>query len=385
MPFDDRYPILTEDISSELPGSGGSSTTTNPGGDFQRTVQDTLRNVLGIRVATADASTVSKALANAFTIVDANGVQSYVLNQTSLSIDASNGDVTGLQKVLMLEAQDVVKTCAPLIMGLQPIGMFNPEDVEPLRGLTVQALQDLGQEFAYAGGLRPQILDTLFLNLLGQNPVKPGESVNWAGGYFASLQGVMNLYKTQIRFTDDERIYTDFLTAAHMTYNLFHTWNVNRAEFSSPDKDRYLGELQYLLSRALDVVREKRNMLVVIANSVFVNPSDLSNFYLRLPDGELTVGEILDAIDNAVAKTPGMLKQGGLWAVTPIGETLHKLEKLIGQTIEHVNNDPDVPSGCKTDRFKSALIELHKALDIATKRVDTFPKNRMTLTSATFR
>jgi hypothetical protein len=346
MPFDERYPILTEDISSELPPSGSSSTTsTTPGGDFQRTVTDALRNVLGIRIKGSDAPTITKALANAFTIIDSDGVQSYILNPTSLSIDASNGDVTGLQKVLLLEAQDVVKTCTPLILGLTPIGIYNQEDIEPLRSLTAATLQDLATEFAYPGGLRPQILDTLFLNLLGDQPLKPGEYVHWSGGYFAAMQGVMNLQKNQIRFTDDERVYTDFLTAAHMTYNLYDTWNSNRSDFSAPDKDRYLGELQYLLSRALDVVHEKRNTLVVIANSVFVNPADLYNFYL--------------------------------------GETLKRLHKLVEETRTAVVDTPDVPHGCKTDRFITALMELSRALDIARRRVEEFPRNTMTISGAT--
>jgi hypothetical protein len=195
------------------------------------------------------------------------------------------------------------------------------------------------------------------------------------------MQGVMSLRKDQIRFTDDEQVYTDFLTAAHMLFNLYSTWNVNRREFLSPDRDRYLGELQFLLSRALDVVREKRNMLVVIANSVFVNPADLANFYLDLPSGKLTFAEILSAVDDAVTKTPGMLKQGGLWAVMAIGDILEKLLVLVAEAVALVLAGGLMPEGCRTDRFRTALNELRISLEVARDRVLKFPRPRMSISN----
>jgi hypothetical protein len=367
----DSYPILTEDIGSDLSSPGS---TTAPSGDFQKTVLDTMRNVLGIRVRSDDPSTFSKALSNAFTIVDQDGIQSYIYNPTSLTLDASNGDVTGLQKVLLIQAQDLVRTCTPLIKGLRPIALYVEEDVEPLRELTVSALEELAVEFGYPGGIRRQILETKFQILIGPNPAKPTQGVPWSSGFFADLKRVLKLEKHFTKFTDDERVFTDFLTAASMTYNLFEVWQNTKDMFMKPDQDRYLGELQYLLSRSLEVVHEKRMMLVTIANSVFVNPADLYNFSLPIHNGQLTFGEIIDGIDDAVTRIPNMLRQGGAYAVGPIGETLANFTFLVDQA-KQGSRSPGIPDGYATDRFQTSVDELLRSLGYARSLVDSFNKH----------
>lgn len=333
-----KFPVLTREIGLTGPVSGGPPGTPAGSAPLGRVVENALRGVLGWRLQAKDPQGFLAALKQSFTCHEVDGRKecTWTPKGSVLDVQADLGAITGAQASLYARARNTLDQVLPLLDGLRSLrSESDPEDTDSIRTLVRTELQELVQELGILGGPRVARVDDLFRLLLGPVPnLADPEKVE---GQLRLLRDRFGLSRGQVNTVEEERVFTDFLTAADYINSLKSSWDLQRDGFQrSVTADAFLGTQLVLLSRELAVTGESLQELGFVLDSIFLGASERATLVLRFPGGEppLTLAELLDWIDRFVTREgPVVIRNAGKDGVIAFRSTLARLSHLVEQTV----------------------------------------------------
>jgi hypothetical protein len=390
------YPVLTEEVSTlgapapatGAPGPGG------PGAGYGQTVDQAMRDVLGWRPS-ADVAGFQAALTGAFQLRQVEGHTEWSWQQRGYAVQADMGALTGAQASIYARAKNALDQIQPLLTGLTALNpaLYEPQDLETIRGVVSTELQELVNELALAGGPRIQRVDELFRLLVGENRKTLNINPDLVQGQLGILRQRFGLTRDEVQTVDEERIVTNFRIIVEQVLALQNSWYTDRKLLSGVSSRTSLGTILIWLSRGLEAVCESVNDLTFSLDSVYVdaaqrqvvelrfaglvvkdvpavplrgNPPKASSVHLRPDEAPMFLSDLLDWVFRASRdEGPRMIQdtgKQGIFAFQPVLNTLRTLVRATGQLARERS---DLPAGMRTPRVGRAIKVLAAQLDEA--------------------
>jgi hypothetical protein len=360
------YPILTSD-GSAFPsmggrgGGGGYGGTTAVGQSVQRTVEASVRQVLGRLPRYTDSKAFVAALTASFQLTESQGhtvatwrPRGYV-GQTELG-----GGVSGAQASLYARAREALSASLPILKGLRPLRPdADLDEVEAARSMIETQFSALVEELGTEGGPRAPRVDEILSTLLVEDVVGIENQVSH-GGLIGYLRDVAGFDAAQVNTIDEEQVLSSFILVRDYVTTVRDSWLGFLAQFRSRD----LGTRLVLLSNALQVVAESVDEVVAALDSVFVGSAEQTVARFSIGGGQtMLVSELLTWISSfASQEAPELVQQGGRRAMGPVTTTASRLVELAGRLLAAINSDVGLPEGMRHPRVRHPLTELRTYL-----------------------
>jgi hypothetical protein len=359
------YPILTSDVGeagyaapAPTPGwgaNGGPATSS-----FQKRVDGAIKEVLGRLPKLSDTRSLTTALVQVFEATQIEGRVTYswkprsYVGQTELG-----GGVSGAQASLYSRARVTLDNALPILDGLYPLlPDADEEETDAIRGIITSQLKELVAEIGTEGGMRVSRVDGIFEMLL-QGTTTDTEGKPVTGGQFGYLKHAFGLTEDQVNTLDEEQNVTNFLLLRDYVTGLESGYVDFRKQWFGRD----LGTRLVLLSRALTVVAESVGEVVAAMDSVFVGAGERLVASFPTTDGYVVVDELLGWVrDFAATEAPRLIQTGGRRGVEALTPTIQRLDKLLGEFLAAITNDPALPAGLRHPRVRHPLDELRSYL-----------------------
>lgn len=413
------YPLLTTPMNIEDVEGGASvgGTAAAEGAGLERLVTGALRDVLGWNPNVKDAPGLAGALEQAFDLSMSEGHVVSTWRPRSYAVFTDlDGGVTGAQASVYKRSKDAVDQALPLLDGLYSLGQdADSEDVDAIKALIRQHLQQLVGELGRLGGPRvPKVDQTLDL-LLGAEPM--GNRASGAGAVNQprqasaptadEVQGELGRLRAELRLSVDEDTVntigeetnqTNYRILADYVIGLRYAWVTNRDFFRrGSDAKPFFGTQLVHLSRQLAVIAESIKEVRFAFGSVLIGPRERDTLEvtprwlvaddtgqkvpahdvarheaLILADGNpacweasdpIFVGEALEWIESfARDEGPQLIKDGGKLGVgisfLPVAQRL----KCLAAGLRRPKNWKHLPDNYRAPRVANALAELEKQL-----------------------
>jgi hypothetical protein len=360
------YPILTSD-GSAFPsmggrgGGGGYGITAVTGQGVQRTVEATVRQVLGRLPRYTDGNAFVAALTASFQLTETQGhsvatwrPRGYV-GQTQLG-----GGVSGAQASLYARAREALSASLPILKGLRALRPdADPEEMDAARRMIETQFSAVVEELGTEGGPRAPRVDEIFSNLLVDDVVGIDNQVS-RDGLIGYMRDVFGFDASQVNTIDEEQVLSSFILVRDYVETARDSWVSFLRRFRSRD----LGTRLVLLSNALQVVAESVDEVVAALDSVFVGSAEQTVARFSIGGGQtMLVSELLTWIGSfASQEAPELVQEGGRRAMGPVTTTSSRLDQLVGRLLAAINSDLGLPEGMRHPRVRHPLTELRTYL-----------------------
>jgi hypothetical protein len=358
------YPVLTSESSGAggtLSGGGGYAGGATTAGNVQRTVDLTIRQVLGRLPKYTDPKAFTAALTATF---DLQSVQGHTLavwrprgfvGQTELG-----GSVSGAQASLYARASDALASALPVLHGLVALRPdADVQEMDAARAVVESQFSAVVAELGTPGGPRGDRVDSLFRVLL-QDEVVGIDNVPVQDGMLGYLASVFGLDQGQVNTIEEEQVFSNFLLLRDHVQTIQNSWDAFRLDFAGRD----LGTRLVLLSNALQVVAEAVDEVSAALDSVFVGTAERTVArFATGPDTSMLVSELLTWISSfAAQEAPELVQQAGRRGMGPVQSTGTQLIGLVARLITAITADPGLPAGMRHPRVRHPLEELRTYL-----------------------
>lgn len=379
------YPILTKEVDGyQGGGRNGESISILGANSPTRVAQETIRQVLGWRYRGQDTKGFVAALNRAFDLKEVEGHTEWGWKPQNYMVQADLGEITGAQASILTRARVAVEHALPLLEGLKPLREDADEDeMEAVRSIIRNALNELLREFGAARGPRVQRVDGYFEQMLGSNP-DPG-SPETVLGYFGILRKRFGLERLRVNTIVEEQNLTNSLILVDYVISLKQTWDANRKYFDRlRSAEPFLGTQLVLLSQALETIAESVHETYDAMDSVFfsaierqttditfdnngiqfkVNGDNSADLFEENPS-PMTIAELLGWIEDFVtSEARQLIQDAGKDGVVGIRKTLLQLGKLVTAARMTSELDSSNPGrGFHSGRVRRALSELETQL-----------------------
>jgi hypothetical protein len=336
------YPILTKEVNGYTNGYSNGDSSGSSVDSLTRTAQRALRDMLGYRSRTDDASGFVAALTKAVDLKEVEGHVEWTWNVRPYMVQADLGEVTGAQASIYARAKVALDNGLPLLEGLTALRPdADAENMASIKALVRSALTELVAELGTVGGPRLQRVDDYFFQLLGLTPGTPlpttgaGEDVvDVVAGWLGELRERYGMDKDRVLTVEEEENYTNFLILVDYTNSLFQTWDSQRDSLSRTGTGtKYLGTELVWLSQTLAVIVESVHEAYAAMDSVFFGPEERQVTVLEFSNGEsITVAELLSWIEHfAGVEAPQLIEDSGKDGVQSVRDTLYRIDALLQQ------------------------------------------------------
>jgi hypothetical protein len=369
------YPILTKDVSSSVPSSGSSGGVANGGGQsLDVKAQNTIRQALGWRYRTDDTKGFVAALNKAFVLKDVEGHTEWNYQPQSYSVQADMGEITGAQASIYARAKNALDQTLPLLDGLTPL-LPDPDydDIEAMRTIVRDELNQLVGEFGQVAGPRVQRVDSIFKLLIGpkahyHNPVN-------VQGHIGQLGDRLGMKRRLVNTIEDEQDLTNFLILVDYVNSLYQTWGAQRDFFSRGKHGQpFLGTQLVLISQALASIVDQVQDAYDALDSVYLGAAErqttILNFFGEF--APITLAELLSWVqDFATNEGPQLLQDAGKDGVVAFRSTINRLQYLLSLTVQLSRGGGSNPArGFHTYRVQVALADVCQSLRLVDRESD---------------
>jgi hypothetical protein len=281
------YPILTSDMGPRMP-SGPVNSGPTGALPLQRTVDATIRTILGRTPRPRDPRSFLAALNQSFTIDQVEGrtevswTPRAFAGQTELG-----GGVTGAQASLYTRASEALDSFLPLLDGLYPLmPEYDPQLVDAARSIVRQELTQIVTELGVEGGPRVARVNTLFEMLMVRDILdENGNTVK--NGHLGYLREVLGLVPSRVNTLEEETDVSNFLVLWDYAQSIKASWEFFRDQWYGKD----LGTRLVLLSRVLSVAAEAVQEVYAAMDSVFVGDAERQVSAFRDENGQRVLVE----------------------------------------------------------------------------------------------
>lgn len=381
------YPILTKEVDVYRGGgSSGDSAALQSGGSATRMAQESIRQVLGWRYRGQDTKGFLAALNRAFDLKTIEGHTEWEWKPQNYMIQADLGEITGAQASILSRAKVIVEHALPLLEGLVPLREDADEDeMEAVRSIIRNALNELLREFGAARGPRVQRVNDYFDQLLGTDP--DPNSPETIGGYLGVLRERFGLDRVKVNTIAEEQNLTNGIILVDYVITLYQTWKANRRYFDrSRTAEPFLGTQLVLLSQTLEAVAESVREAYDAMDSVFFSAVERQttdiDFVSYDKDGKeipikvgnqvlfdktpprMTITELLGWIEDfASVEARRLIQDAGKDGIVAARRTLRQLRDLsTGARLKSEDGSGNASRGFHSSRVKRALQELETQL-----------------------
>ncbi|MFN0147650.1 MAG: hypothetical protein ACKVT1_14155 [Dehalococcoidia bacterium] len=329
------YPILTEEVSGGAAGASGSR-----GDAGTRTVEETLRTLLGWRPRKDDWKGFQAALMKSFDVYDVEGHTEWKWLPRGYVVHADMGAITGAQASIWTRAKAAVDQALPILDGLRPLSTdADPEDGAATRLIVRTALERLVDELGQLGGPRVPRVDGVFHTLIDwapdlDSPVPMGP---WdLGGALEDLRDRLSLIPNRVSTVEEEQNLTNFIILVDTVRSLVNEWESSRSRFmrGQAGDQAFLGNTLIDLSRLLGVIAESVTETYSAMDSVFLRAAERQAVFLPFDDvagvSELSLAELLDWVHRfAIDEGPHIIEDAGVDGVESVVPEVGRLRRLV--------------------------------------------------------
>src|SRR5207248_3774099 len=254
-------------------------------------VEQVLRDILGWRPRSNDASGFEAALTGAFGLKEVEGHTESTWRPRGYAVQADLGAVTGAQASIYARARGAFDQILPLLDGIKPLrANFDAEDAEAARSVVRTELNELVDELGVEGGPRIPRVDGLFYELTGlRTPVQDPRCID---GQLKLMANRFGLHPKRVNTVDEERVLSNFEIVVEQVLALYTGWQFSRGRLTGSGASGFFGTRLINLSRRLDVIAEAVDSLVAALDSVFIGPAERQVLQLNLLGDSLTLAEL---------------------------------------------------------------------------------------------
>jgi hypothetical protein len=364
------YPVLTEEVPSEIvsrPPSSGAGSGIAPIGKM---AESAIRDVLSWRTKVNDPKSFMLALNQSFALKDVEGHTEFTWTPRTYTVQTDMGAITGAQASIYNRAKVALDQSLPLLDGLYALlPALEQEDLDSVREMVRSLFTELVNDFGIEGGPRVPRVDQLFTLLLGHPfPTDPEK----ANGQLGTIRERFGLKREFVTTIPDEQNLTNYIILVDYVIGLRNSWQSQKAYFarSGPgNAEPFFGTQLVLLSRALDVVAQSVKDVYFAMDSVFLSAAERQTLLLDFTslgeEGEasLFVAELLDWVERAASEElPAQLQDSGKDAIGTMKHVVQKLHKFVRAAILPHQPLKGLPPGYRTPRVQRALRELSDQL-----------------------
>ena len=312
-------PVVEVDQAFPLMTTGAPAPAGQPGGstDQEPAVETAIRNVLGWRPRTQDATAFIAALNATFQLSTVEGHREATYVPRGYAIQADLGGVTGGQASLYTRAQAALGQITRILDALKPLRTdADPEDCAAYRTLVRDSVSQLVGELGTPGGPRVELVDSAFGVLTGYQPVgtpgytmggqpgggamafraqggqaglpaggvalaPPGTTADDVPGQLGALRDRFGLTDDNVNTVDEEAMRTSFLTLVDLIVDLQNSWNQQRAAFGSAAGQGFIGTELVLINRLLAAAAEQVDEVEAVLESALVSAAERQTIILN--------------------------------------------------------------------------------------------------------
>ncbi|MEO1296479.1 MAG: hypothetical protein AAFW75_11860 [Cyanobacteria bacterium J06636_16] len=275
-----REEYLVDILPEERDGLTGSPASNGISGTLDAIVDQAFGKLLG-QQNPSNIDDFQAALANAF-VEKKQGSrttyewQPYAYSNSSSASDLGGG-VTGAQASLYYRAKAILSDVLRLLAELKPLNpAADMENIEAVRSIVRNEVNELVRELGLPGGPRTQRVDHDFQRLLGAN-------LDGQSGDLNRLTQVLGLNRESINTVTEEENYSNFLILRDYVTSLEDSWTTYKED---SQEDAYLGPQLVDLSRTLAAVAESVKETYRLMNRVFLGPNERQSVFVNFTDAE---------------------------------------------------------------------------------------------------
>lgn len=279
------YPLLTREVGTNNTATGQSASGRD-GGSLPNLARNAIRNALGWQFRSGDSTSnlrsFEAALGKAFRFREVEGHTEWDWVPQGYTVQADLGEITGAQASIYRQAKVMLEQTIPVLDKLEPLReAADEEDVEAMRSIIRNELNDLVSELGVPGGPRVQKVDHYFCLLFAAHDTAsgPNAAVQYDprksdfGGQLRRFRDRLGMTESRVNTVEEEVAYTDFILLVDNVASLHRTWLQKRPSFTWEDKP-FFGTLLTHLARQMEVIAESVQELYAALDSVYVGPAE---------------------------------------------------------------------------------------------------------------
>ncbi len=271
---------IVDILPEERNGLTGSPTSPSTSGGLDAIVDQAFGKLLG-QQNPANITDFQAALANAFVAKKQGSRTTYEWQPYAYSNSTSasdlGGGVTGAQASLYYRAKAILSDVLRLLAELKPLNpAADTENIEAVRSIVRNEINELVRELGLPGGPRTQRVDHNFQRLLGAN-------LDGQSGELHQLTQVLGLNRESINTVAEEENYSNFLILRDYVTSLEDSWTTYKED---SQEDAYLGPQLVDLSRTLAAVAESVKETYRLMNRVFLGPNERQSVFINFTDAQ---------------------------------------------------------------------------------------------------
>jgi hypothetical protein len=349
-----------------------------PAASGGRTVEATIRDVLGWRVRDDDPRGFLAALNRAFSFVEVEGHREWQYTPQSLTVQADMGAVTGAQASIYTRTKLTVDQILPIVDRLRALDpAADHERLEASRSIVRGRLEQLPFELGLDGGPRVARVDDIFRILLDVDPSQPVPADASIGGELGRLKARFGFDGDNVNTVEEEEILTEFQVLTDYVLSLATSWARIRKTFDRNERkgDRFLGTQLVRLSRTLAIVAETVEEVRAALRSVFIGDAEME--LIDITKGvrpPLSLAEGLRWIEDlATVEGPKLVGEAGKEGVDALAPTLRRLSKFASGAARQKN------VGGRSPRVRGAFTDLAANLRLARSATGGMRPDRPTI------
>jgi hypothetical protein len=275
------YPVLTREVGSNSSSGGRAGSRSGDSGSLPGMAKNAIRNALGWQFRSGDSManlrSFEAALGKAFRFREVEGHTEWDWLPQSFTMQADLGEITGAQASIYRQAKVMLEQTIPILDRIAPLReAADEEDIDSIRSIIRNELNDLVSELGSPGGPRVQKIDHYFGLLLdadGSMTVEYDPRRNGFAGQLCRFRDRLGMTESRVNTVEEEVFYTDFIILTDNIASLHRTWLQKRRSFTWEDKP-FFGTLLTYLARQMEVISESIRELCAALDSVYIGPAE---------------------------------------------------------------------------------------------------------------
>jgi hypothetical protein len=369
-----RLPFV---ITQQIGGAGGVA---GPPAAASPAMDRYFREVLGYTArdpsapGTVDVEAFVSALDRHFTEVELEGTTEYRFTPYggALPTERAGLMITGAQASLYTRAIQAETAIQSMLDSLYPLSeIADKEQAAASRAILSSIVHQLITELGAEGGPSAILVDAFFAQLLDLSiGDAPPDDPDVVEGAIGDLRERFYLTRDRINLPAEEENYTKYLSIFDYLVSLYASWRVQRPFFTGETGEPYFGTLLVYLRRALQVVVENTDELILRLDFADIGTSERQNLRVKVGPPENTwlyLQATLDWIREYANETaPALIEAAGRDGAISTYATLWRMADAVES---FVGQPPGFPALYSDPLVQAAVASLASSLDDAVQLV----------------